>query len=205
MNYKKLQKKQMTQYDALFKVIIIGDSGVGKTCILRKYVDNLFSTSFVTTIGVDFKVKIIRRGDKNIKLQIWDTAGQERFRTITTSYYRGTDAVILVYDVTDESSFESVEGWIHGMNSKVGSDAIKVLVANKIDNERLRKVPKHKGEKLAQKYNMMFFECSARSSDSSGINIIFENITDTLIPIFFEKKEKNEKLDLAKKKQKECC
>jgi Ras-related protein Rab-8A len=94
-------------YDELIKLLLIGDSGVGKSCLLLRFSDDTFTTSFITTIGIDFKIRIIELDNRLIKLQIWDTAGQERFRTITTAYYRGAMGILLVYDVTDESSFNS--------------------------------------------------------------------------------------------------
>ncbi|KAJ8538363.1 hypothetical protein K7X08_014903 [Anisodus acutangulus] len=95
-------------YDYLIKLLLIGDSGVGKSCLLLRFSDGSFTTSFITTIGIDFKIRTIELDGKRIKLQIWDTAGQERFRTITTAYYRGAMGILLVYDVTDESSFNRV-------------------------------------------------------------------------------------------------
>uniref|UniRef100_A0A453M9K3 Uncharacterized protein n=2 Tax=Aegilops tauschii subsp. strangulata TaxID=200361 RepID=A0A453M9K3_AEGTS len=96
-------------YDYLIKLLLIGDSGVGKSCLLLRFSDGSFTTSFITTIGIDFKIRTVELDGKRIKLQIWDTAGQERFRTITTAYYRGAMGILLVYDVTDEASFNSMD------------------------------------------------------------------------------------------------
>ena len=103
-------------YDHLFKLLLIGDSGVGKTCILFRFSDDQFNTSFISTIGIDFKIKTVDIDGKRVKLQIWDTAGQERFHTITTSYYRGANGIMMVYDITNPKSFDNitklgVEGW----------------------------------------------------------------------------------------------
>merc|ERR1711881_702429 len=99
-------------YDLLFKLLLIGDSGVGKTCILFRFSDDAFNTTFISTIGIDFKIKTIEIDGKRIKLQIWDTAGQERFHTITTSYYRGAMGIMLVYDVTNEKTFDNIHRWL---------------------------------------------------------------------------------------------
>eukprot|EP01036_Dinobryon_divergens_P027525 gene27525-36319_t len=100
-----------SKYDYLIKLLLIGDSGVGKSCLLLRYSDDSFTSSFITTIGIDFKIKSILCGESKVKLQIWDTAGQERFRTITTAYYRGAMGILMVYDVSDEESFTNVRNW----------------------------------------------------------------------------------------------
>lgn len=99
-------------YDCLMKILLIGDSGVGKTCLLIRYADNKFKSSYMATIGVEFKTKHLKLGNNNAKLQIWDTAGQERFKTITTTYYKNAMGIMLVYDVTDTESFENVTNWV---------------------------------------------------------------------------------------------
>merc|ERR1712167_236646 len=101
-----------TNFDFLIKLLLIGDSGVGKSCLLLCFSDQSFTTSFITTIGIDFKIKTIELDGKRIKLQIWDTAGQERFRTITTAYYRGAMGILLVFDVTDDQSFQNIATWM---------------------------------------------------------------------------------------------
>ena len=99
-------------YDYLFKLVLIGDSGVGKSCLLLRFADDSFTDSYISTIGVDFRFRTVTIDKKTVKLQIWDTAGQERFRTITSAYYRGAHGIIMVYDVTSEESFEHVEEWL---------------------------------------------------------------------------------------------
>ncbi|XP_005726399.1 ras-related protein Rab-8B-like [Pundamilia nyererei] len=102
-------------YDYLFKLLLIGDSGVGKTCLLFRFSEDAFNTTFISTIGIDFKIRTIELDGKKIKLQIWDTAGQERFRTITTAYYRGAMGIMLVYDITNEKSFDNIKNWIRNI------------------------------------------------------------------------------------------
>mmetsp|Transcript_73826 Transcript_73826/g.102541 ORF Transcript_73826/g.102541 Transcript_73826/m.102541 type:complete len:144 (+) Transcript_73826:30-461(+) len=137
------------EYDYLFKMLLIGNSGVGKSCLLLRYAENSFNENFFNTIGVDFKLKTIRLEDQTIKLQIWDTAGQERFRTLTASYYRGAQGIIIVYDVTDRETFENVRTWINEIEKYSQANVCKILVGNKCDMEDKRQVTKEEGEELA--------------------------------------------------------
>ena len=111
----------------LLKILLIGNSGVGKSCLLMRYVENNFTTNFFNTIGVDFKMKTIPVNDQEVKLQIWDTAGQERFRTITCNYYRGAHGVVIVYDITDRESFENVKNWMTEID-KYAQENIYMLI-----------------------------------------------------------------------------
>ncbi|XP_022742687.1 ras-related protein RABE1c-like isoform X2 [Durio zibethinus] len=129
-------------YDYLIKLLLIGDSGVGKSCLLLRFSDGSFTTSFITTIGIDFKIRTIELDGKRIKLQIWDTAGQERFRTITTAYYRGAMGILLVYDVTDESSFNNIRNWIRNIEQHASDNVNKVLVGNKADMDESKRSAK---------------------------------------------------------------
>ncbi|CAN7983408.1 unnamed protein product [Ixodes hexagonus] len=151
-------------YDFLFKLLLIGDSGVGKTSILFRFSDNKFDGSFISTIGIDFKIRIIEIDGKKIKLQIWDTAGQERFRTITTAYYRGAMGIMLVYDVTKENTFENIKTWIRNTDEHAAADVEKMILGNKCDMNDLRQVSKERGEKLAVEHGIKFMETSAVSS-----------------------------------------
>jgi Ras-related protein Rab-8A len=119
--------------DMQIKMLMIGDSGVGKTCLLLRYANDSFSPSFITTIGIDFKIKNIQVDGKKIKLQIWDTAGQERFRTITTSYFRGAQGVVLVYDVTDRKTFISIRNWMAQIQLHADANINRILIGNKCD------------------------------------------------------------------------
>ncbi|TKW17618.1 hypothetical protein SEVIR_5G379900v4 [Setaria viridis] len=139
--------------------------GVGKSCLLLRFSDGSFTTSFITTIGIDFKIRTIELDGKRVKLQIWDTAGQERFRTITTAYYRGAMGILLVYDVTDESSFNNIRNWIRNIEQHASDNVNKILVGNKADmDESKRAVPTAKGQALADEYGIKFFETSAKTN-----------------------------------------
>jgi len=151
-------------YDYLIKLLLIGDSGVGKSCLLLRFSDDSFTPSFITTIGIDFKIRTIELEGKRIKLQIWDTAGQERFRTITTAYYRGAMGILLVYDVTDEKSFSNIRNWIRNIEQHATDNVNKMLVGNKCDMADKRVVEPERGKALADEYSIKFMETSAKSS-----------------------------------------
>jgi len=151
-------------YDLLFKLLLIGDSGVGKTCILFRFSDDAFNTTFISTIGIDFKIKTIELRGKKIKLQIWDTAGQERFHTITTSYYRGAMGIMLVYDITNAKSFDNIAKWLRNIDEHANEDVEKMILGNKCDMEDKRVIPKEKGEAIAREHGIRFLETSAKAN-----------------------------------------
>jgi Ras-related protein Rab-8A len=155
-------------YDFLIKLLLIGDSGVGKSCLLLRFSGDEFNSSFITTIGIDFKIKTIELEGKTIKLQIWDTAGQERFRTITTAYYRGAMGILLVYDVTDEQSFQNIRNWIRNIEQHAADNVDKLLVGNKCDMTDDKLVETSVGQALADEYSIDFFETSAKNN----INVV---------------------------------
>jgi len=150
-------------YDYLFKLLLIGDSGVGKTCVLFRFSDDAFNSTFIATIGIDFKIRTIELDDKKIKLQIWDTAGQERFRTITTAYYRGAMGILLVYDITNLKSFENIKTWIRNIEQHASDDVEKMILGNKCDMKDKRVVTHEQGEQLGKEYNVPFMETSAKA------------------------------------------
>ncbi|KAI2589426.1 RAB8A, member RAS oncogene family [Homo sapiens] len=151
-------------YDYLFKLLLIGDSGVGKTCVLFRFSEDAFNSTFISTIGIDFKIRTIELDGKRIKLQIWDTAGQERFRTITTAYYRGAMGIMLVYDITNEKSFDNIRNWIRNIEEHASADVEKMILGNKCDVNDKRQVSKERGEKLALDYGIKFMETSAKAN-----------------------------------------
>lgn len=151
-------------YDYLIKLLLIGDSGVGKSCLLLRFSDDSFTPSFITTIGIDFKIRTIELDGKRIKLQIWDTAGQERFRTITTAYYRGAMGILLVYDVTDEKSFGNIRNWIRNIEQHATESVNKMLIGNKCDMVDKKVIDTDRGNALAEEYGIKFMETSAKNS-----------------------------------------
>ncbi|MBQ5154065.1 GTP-binding protein, partial [Macrococcus caseolyticus] len=152
------------EYDYLFKLLLIGDSGVGKSCLLLRFADNSYTDSYISTIGVDFKIRTVDIEGKTIKLQIWDTAGQERFRTITSSYYRGSHGIIVVYDVTDMDSFNNVKQWFQEIDRYATEGVTKLLVGNKSDLTAKKVVEYNTAKEFADSMGIQFIEASAKDS-----------------------------------------
>lgn len=167
-------------YDYLFKVLIIGNSCVGKSNILLRFSENVFHESFLPTIGVDFKIKNVEVNDKVVKLHIWDTAGQERFKTITATYYKGAHGIIIVYDITDRSSFNDVENWQNEISLHASGNVVKLLVGNKCDMESERQVSHQEGKDFADSLNIPFMETSAKQR--INIEDCFKLLTMTILP-----------------------
>lgn len=165
-------------YDFLFKLLIIGDSGVGKSSLLLRFSDNTFSNSYITTIGVDFKIRTITVKGHKIKLQIWDTAGQERFRTITSTYYRGTHGVVVVFDVSNSESFANVKRWLHEIDTNC-ENVQKILVGNKVDEPVRRAVPEAEAKHFANSLNINYFETSAK--ENLNVEQMFQCITELVL------------------------
>ncbi|EDO44528.1 predicted protein [Nematostella vectensis] len=179
-------------YDHLFKLLIIGDSGVGKSSLLLRFADNMFSGSYITTIGVDFKIRTINIDGEKVKLQIWDTAGQERFRTITSTYYRGTHGVIVVYDVTSADTFVNVKRWLHEIDQNC-DDVIRILVGNKDDCPSKKVVETADLQKFGEQMNIRVFETSAKE------NINVEEIFSSITKLVLEKKKADQVKQSAEK------
>ncbi|KAK9447183.1 ras-domain-containing protein [Limtongia smithiae] len=152
------------EYDYLFKLLLIGNSGVGKSCLLLRFADDTYTESYISTIGVDFKIRTIELDGKTVKLQIWDTAGQERFRTITASYYRGAHGIIIVYDVTDQESFTNVKQWLQEIDRYATEGVNKLIVGNKSDMVDKRVVEYAAAKEFADGLGIPFLETSAKSA-----------------------------------------
>ena len=175
----KWQKDAAAQnFDYMFKLLIIGNSSVGKTSFLFRYADDSFTSAFVSTVGIDFKVKTVFRNDKRVKLQIWDTAGQERYRTITTAYYRGAMGFILMYDITNEESFNAVQDWVTQIKTYSWDNAQVILVGNKCDMAADRVVAYERGKQLADHLGLEFFETSAK--ENVNVKQVFERLVSMI-------------------------
>ncbi|GBG58833.1 hypothetical protein CBR_g233 [Chara braunii] len=168
------------EFDHLFKLLLIGDSGVGKSSLLLRFTTNTFD-DLSPTIGVDFKLKMLNLNGKRLKLTIWDTAGQERFRTLTSSYYRGAQGIILTYDVTRRDTFTNLaDVWLKEVERySTNPDCVKMLVGNKIDKEEERVVTKQDAIAFARQYGCLFIECSAKSS--VGVQQCFEELVRKIL------------------------
>mmetsp|Transcript_99802 Transcript_99802/g.281765 ORF Transcript_99802/g.281765 Transcript_99802/m.281765 type:complete len:216 (-) Transcript_99802:59-706(-) len=166
-------------YDHLFKLVLLGDSGAGKSCLLLRFADDAFTDSYITTIGVDFRFKTIPVDKKTVKLQIWDTAGQERFRTITSAYYRGADGIIMVYDICDRESFAHVDEWLNEVNRYVNESTCKILLGNKCDLEAERQVPTEEARSKAESLGIGFIETSAKNA--TNVESAFQMMSAELI------------------------
>ena len=162
-----------------FKILTIGESGVGKTCILRRFVENKFLKSHLATIGIDFRTKVLQVYGKDIKLKIWDTAGQERYHNITSQIYKGADGIILVFDVNEEISFTKIKDWIEQIKSNISQDEISlILLGNKCDIEE-RAISKEQGQEMANSLKINYYETSALNG--TGINEAFEGLTKEIM------------------------
>jgi len=153
-------------YDYLFKLLLIGDTAVGKSSLLLRFTEDMFNPSFISTIGIDFKVKTVDIDGKRVKLQVWDTAGQERFRTITTAYYRTAQGIILTYDVTNPESFGNLKMWAKAIDQHAAKTVNRILVGNKCDLVDKRQITTEKGRELANEFGIQFFETSAKNATS---------------------------------------
>ncbi|KAK1392684.1 RAB GTPase-like [Heracleum sosnowskyi] len=157
-----------SNYDVSFKILLIGDSAVGKSSLLLTFISNSLLQDTSPTIGVDFKIKLLTVGGKKLKLTVWDTAGQERFRTLTSSYYRGAQGIILVYDVTKRETFTNLSDvWAKEVDLfSTNQNCVKMLVGNKVDIESERAVSREEGISLANEHGCLFLECSAKTREN---------------------------------------
>ncbi|KAL0984826.1 hypothetical protein UPYG_G00147590 [Umbra pygmaea] len=169
------------EYDYLFKVVLIGDSGVGKSNLLSRFTRNEFNLESKSTIGVEFATRSIQVEGKTVKAQIWDTAGQERYRAITSAYYRGAVGALLVYDIAKHLTYENAERWLKELQDHADSNIVIMLVGNKSDLRHLRAVPTDEARAFAEKHGLSFLETSAL--DSSNVELAFQTILTAIYNI----------------------
>ena len=202
------------EYELMIKIILIGDSGVGKSNIMSKYLKNLFMEFSKSTIGVEFNSKTFNYQGHKIKAQIWDTAGQEKFRSMASTYYKGSKGAFIIYDITKRQSFESSEKWINDLKAKADPNLITIIIGNKNDLEEEREVTKDEGEEKAKSFECAFLETSALSGDN--IDIAFETMVGQVFEKYISDTANEEILDSGKKgkdlntgnadgKKKKCC
>ena len=201
-------------FDVKYKIMVLGESRVGKTSLIKRYTKDQFGGVYLTTVGMDFQDKIIELEDKKVRLQVWDTAGQERFRNVTKSYFQSSHGLLVVYDITDKESFEKINFWMENIKNNAPEKAKLILVGNKCDLANERKVTIEYGENKARNYNIKFFESSAK--DGTNVNEIFEELVKQIIEgktkeeIFqkYGKEEKKQGTKIKKnqkKKKKSIC
>ena len=165
--------------DCVYKVLLLGDTTVGKTCFLLKYTDKIFQDVHITTIGLDYRLKTMTlKSGKNVKLQIWDTAGQDRFKAITKNYYKGANGIILIYDVTNTKTYDNIKIWISQIREEATPNVVVYLCGNKIDMKDYRSVSTEEGKKLSEEFGLPFNETSAK--DGININETFEDLVERI-------------------------
>ncbi len=178
--------QQLTEeYDMMFKVLLLGDSGVGKSSILLRYTKNQFTADMRSTIGVEFGIKYLTLDNLQLKVQIWDTAGMERYRSITSAYYKGAKGVIVVYDICRKVSFDNIDKWIDDFKSKADEDAVILIIGNKSDLQDKREVNTEEVKLKAEKNKMAFMETSAKNNEN--VSKAFLQLFNEIIKIYKEK------------------
>ena len=192
--------KGSDEYEFIFKVLLLGNSNVGKSSLFLRFVDDIWNDNFVPTIGVDFKIKTFDIDEKKIKMQIWDTAGQERFKNIIASYYRGAHGILLIYDVTDKDSFKNLSNWLIEIEKNASKNVLKVLIGNKTDLEDKRVITYNQGKEFADTYGLKFIETSAKKN--LNVTEAFETLGRELMQASEDKKitkqRQNKKISVAK-------
>ena len=200
-----MNEEEKKDSDMIIKLLLIGNTYVGKTMIVQKFIDNSFSKSTVSTIGVDLQSKIIDISGKKVKYLIWDTAGEDRMKTMTYSYYRGCHVILVVYDVTERKSFQNVTTWVECIDKFAKSNVLRILVGNKTDLEDKRVITTEEGKKLAEENGLKYYEISALKI--TGLHEMFEDIAKEYVEIYEQKQYKNfqlKKLQENKKKKRFC-
>ena len=196
-------------YDQKIKIMVIGESLVGKTALITRYTNNSFSGTYLTTVGIDFQTKLLNINDKTIKVELWDTAGQERFRNIAKNYFQSSDGFLIVYDITSKSSFEKLSFWNEQVNLNAPENTKYIIVGNKKDLEEKREVKIEEGENFAKENKVKFYETSAK--DGSNVNEVFELLAKEIVADYEKLQVKNKRSSQILKKKntvaekKSCC
>jgi len=189
-------------YDIAAKILLIGEAGVGKTHLILRYVDNIFEPQLVKcTVQPDVKSKDLNVHDKKVRLRIWDTAGSERFRAINRSFFRNALGVIVVYDVTDRTTFTKVKSWLEEVEINCDKQPVTILVGNKTDLSDQRQVSTQEGRELAKRCKLMFMEASAKTREN--VNDVFYELAEKIIenPALFESSQPKETVNLNAQNQ----
>ena len=197
-------KSILEEYDIKLKIMVLGESMVGKTCLINRYTNDKFGGRYLCTVGIDFQKKRIEKNNKKILLQIWDTAGQERFRNVTKNYFHNSQGFILAYDINNRESFEKVEYWIEEIKSKADENIKCILIGTKCDMDK-REVNEEEGIELGQKFGYKFLETSAK--ENINVNETFETLVSEIISDYEGNKRNSLTLSTNKirKKKKKCC
>jgi small GTP-binding protein len=192
--------EQSSKYEYLFKIILIGNSGVGKSSILQRYMKQTFSPNYKITIGVDFLMKSLKINDQIVKLQVWDTAGQEKYRSMISSYYRGAHVALIVFDLTSHTSFEALPLWIENFYKNGPEQKNTILIGNKKDLVEERQVTQEEAELFSQTNNMIYFETSAK--EGNNIDYVFNYTAEKLLE-FYKSNDQEIKRQLTPNTQKQ--
>ena len=177
-----LSSNNSSNYQYIFKLILIGNSGVGKSCILQRYMKHTFQETYKCTIGVDFLMKSLIINGKTVKLQLWDTAGQEKYKSMVSSYYRGANVALIIFDLTNHISFDALPSWIENYYKNGPEQKNIILIGNKKDLEVERQVTQEEAETFAETNNMIYFETSAK--DGENIDYVFNYAAEKLLEFY---------------------
>ncbi len=195
-----MSTKSGEDYEYIFKVLLLGNSNVGKSSLFLRFVDDIWNDTFVPTIGVDFKIKTFEIDSKKIKMQIWDTAGQERFKNIVASYYRGANGILLIYDVSDKDSFKNLSNWLIEIEKNASKNVLKILIGNKSDLEDKRVITYNQGKEFADTYGLKFIETSAKKNVNvtEAIETLGKELMNSNVDKKINKDKQNKKISVAK-------
>ena len=197
-------KSTIDDFDIKLKIMVLGESMVGKTSLITRYTNDKFGGRYLCTVGIDFQKKKIEKNGKRVLLQIWDTAGQERFRNVTKNYFQASQGFVLAYDINNKESFEKVQYWVEEIKSNAEEKIKCILIGTKCDLDK-REVSEEEGQNLGQKYGYKFLETSAK--ENININETFETLVSEIMDNFKENGRQSLTLSTNKlgKKKKKCC